>query len=247
MADEIEADVFGDSIPSKPTDPILGGVGGDGGDGGTAGTVTGVKNGIDRRQFLDELKNPAIVKKSADMVKGEVGWSAPHNTKIVQLETAFNRAMARGQSLAQALLSTSEDRRRGYYQGGPNGTYSRPVTSAEFEDFKKTILPELLAGSNKSEELLGFIATGNASPSMSDRAVRQGTQGGDFRQRSLDIRKAISMKPHFGFRSNVFRAGNSSAAQWSYVIRADCPWRLSRPSIWMATPRGADHPGASSM
>ena len=83
----------------------------------------------------------------ADMVKGEVGWSAPHDTKVVQLETALNRAMARGDSLAQALLSTSEDRVRGYYQGGQNGTYSRPVTAGEFEDFKKNILPELLAGS----------------------------------------------------------------------------------------------------
>ena len=148
LADEADAedylDVFGNSIPSKSTSPVLGG-GGDDGPGDTStptGTVTAVNNGIDRRQFLDELKNPAIVKKSADMVKGEVGWSAPHDTKVVQLETAFNRAMARGHSLAQALLSTSEDRIRGYYQGGPNGTYSRPVTTTEFEDFKKNILPE---------------------------------------------------------------------------------------------------------
>src|SRR5205823_6762015 len=125
------------------------GAGGGAGAGAATGdSVTGIKNGIDRRQFLDELKNPAIVKKSADMVKGEVGWSAPHNTKVVQLETAFNRAMARGHSLAQALWSTSEDRKRGYYQGGRNGTYSRPVTTAEFEDFKKNILSDLLAGSN---------------------------------------------------------------------------------------------------
>jgi hypothetical protein len=174
LANKIEADVFGDSIPSKPTDPILGG----GGASGAAGSVTGVANGIDRRQFLGELANPAIVKKSADMVKGEVGWSAPHDTKLVQLETAFNRAIARGQSLARVLLSTSEDRRLGYYQGGRNGTYSRPVTIAEFDDFKKTILPELLAGSNKSEERLGLIATGNASGSVAANQFAQGTRGG---------------------------------------------------------------------
>src|SRR5262249_12381911 len=59
LADEAEADVFGNSIPS--TDLILGGVGDNGhtdtgaggGASGAAGTVTGVKNGIDRRQFLD--------------------------------------------------------------------------------------------------------------------------------------------------------------------------------------------------
>jgi hypothetical protein len=135
---------------------------------------------FDRRQFAQELENPAIVKKLADMVKGEVGWRAPHDTKVVQLETVFNRAMARGHSLEKALLSTSEDPRLGYYQGGPNGTYSRPVTAAEFEDFKKTILPELLAGSNKSEELLGFIATGNASPPVSTEQKRRGIRGGDL-------------------------------------------------------------------
>ena len=179
LAAEADSDVFGDSIPSHPTDAIPGGDGPGADDGASHATktLTGAVNGIDRRQFLDELKNPAIVKKMADMVKGEVGWSAPHDTKVVQLETAFNRAMARGHSLAQALLSTSEDRVRGYYQGGQNGTYSRPVTAAEFEDFKKNILPELLAGSNKSEELLHFIATGNASPPTSTAQFRRGTQG----------------------------------------------------------------------
>jgi hypothetical protein len=188
LAEEVDADVFGDSIPETSTSGISDGGGDAGrtdtgtvaGKSGATASIPGVNNGIDRRQFLDELKNAAIIKKLADMVKGEIGWSAPHNTKIVQLETAFNRAMARGHSLAQALLSTSEDRRRGYYQGGPNGTYSRPVTTAEFEDFKKNILPEVLAGSNKSEELLGFIATGNASPPVSTAQFRRGTQGGDL-------------------------------------------------------------------
>jgi hypothetical protein len=183
MADDSDSDVFGESIPSNPTDPIPddGGAGSPNGTGQGGVTVASVANGIDRTQFMGELNsNPALVKKSADMVKGEVGWGAPHNTKLVQLETAFNRAMARGHSLAQALLSTSEDRRRGYYQGGANGTYSRPVTSAEFDDFKKTLLKELLAGSNKSEELLGFIATGNASPPTSTAQFAKGTRGGNL-------------------------------------------------------------------
>jgi hypothetical protein len=180
LAGEADSDVFGDGIPENPTDPIPKG-GGDGpADPGHTTKITGTANGIDRRQFLDELRNPAIVKKLADMVKGEVGWSAPHDTKIVQLETAFNRAMARGHSLAQALLSTSEDRTRGYYQGGSNGTYSRPVTTAEFDDFKKNFLPELVAGSNRSEALLGFIATGNASPPTSTAQFARGTRGADL-------------------------------------------------------------------
>lgn len=180
-----------------------------GGASGATGTVTGVKNGIDRRQFLDELKDPAILKKSADMVKGEVGWGAPHDTKVVQLETAFNRAMARGHSLAQALLSTTEDRERGYYQGGPNGTYSRPVTTVEFEDFKQTILPELLAGSNKSEELLGFIATGNASPPTSTEQFRRGTQGGNLPTALPGNPESYFHEPPFRFPFKRLQGGES--------------------------------------
>jgi hypothetical protein len=205
LADDIEADVF-DNIPSQSTGPILSPVADDG---GGAGTVTGAKNGIDRRQFLGELKNPAILKKSADMVKGEVGWNAPQDTKLVQLETAFNRAMARGHSVAQALLSVSEDPRRGYYAGGANGTYSRPVTPAEFEDFKKTILPALLAGSNKSQELLGFIATGNASPPVSTAQFAKGTQGGNLPSGLPGHPESYFHEPPFKFPFKLLQGGES--------------------------------------
>ena len=211
MAAEADSDVFGDSIPSHPTDAIPSGDGPGADDGASHATktLTGAVNGIDRRQFLDELKNPAIVKKMADMVKGEVGWSAPHDTKVVQLETALNRAMARGHSLAQALLSTSEDRVRGYYQGGQNGTYSRPVTAGEFEDFKKNILPELLAGSNKSEELLHFIATGNASPPTSTAQFRRGTQGADLPTAVPGHPESYFHEPPFRFPFKRLQGGES--------------------------------------
>ena len=71
MAAEADFDVFGDSIPSHPTDAIPSGDGPGADDGASHATktLTGAVNGIDRRQFLDELKNPAIVKKMADMVR----------------------------------------------------------------------------------------------------------------------------------------------------------------------------------
>jgi hypothetical protein len=212
LADQVESRLFA-SIPLKPTDPILGGDGGDGGTGigtggGPTGTVTGVGSGIDRRQFLDELKKPAIVRKLADMVKGEVGSSAPHDTKLVQLETAFNRAMARGQSLAHVLLSKSEDRKFGYYQGGPRGTYSRPVTDAEFEDFKKTLLPEVLAGSNKSKELLGIIATGNASGQVAADQVAAGTRGGTLKAAGGE-RESYFVEGPLKFPFKFFQGGES--------------------------------------
>jgi hypothetical protein len=208
LADEADSDVFGDSIPSTSVDPIPSGDGSADTPIATK-TIAGANNGIDRRQFLDELKNPAIVRKLADMAKGEVGWSAPHDTKIVQLETAFNRAMARGHSLAQALLSTSEDSVRGYYQGGPNGTYSRPVTDAEFDDFKKNFLPELLAGSSKSEALLGFVATGNASPPTSTEQFRRGTQGGNLPTAMPGHPESYFHEPPFRFPFKRLQGGES--------------------------------------
>ena len=143
------------------------------------------------------------------MVKGEVGWNAPQDTKLVQIETAFNRAMARGHSVAQALLSVSEDPRRGYYAGGANGTYSRPVTPAEFEDFKKTILLELLAGSNKSQELLGFIATGNASPPVSTAQFAKGTQGGNLPTGLPNHPESYFHEPPFKFPFKFLQGGEA--------------------------------------
>jgi hypothetical protein len=206
LAEDIEGDVFGNSTDSKSSDPILGSVGDD----GSADSLTGIANGIDRRQFLGELKqNPAVIKKSADMVKGEVGWSAPHDTKVVQLETAFNRAMTRGHSLAQALWSTSEAGSRGYYQGGSNGTYSRPVTTAEFDDFKKNILSEILSGSKKSEELLGFVATGNASPPVSTKQFNKGMQGGNLPTALLNHPESYFFEGPFKFPFKRLQGGES--------------------------------------
>jgi hypothetical protein len=208
VAHEIDADVFGDGVPPGPTDPISGGTGGDA---GPTQILIGVVNGIDRRQFLDELKNPSIVKKLADMVKGEVGWTAPTDTRFVQAETAFNRAMARGQSLARVLLSRSENFNLGYYQGGANGTYSRPVTATEFEDFKKNFLPALVAGSNRSEALLHFIATGNASPPVSTEQYANGTQGGDLPTAIPGHPESYFHEPPFRFDFKRLQGGESIA------------------------------------
>jgi hypothetical protein len=162
-------------------DPAAAGDNGKGVTGNGGGqVVTATSGGIDRRQFAPELGNLTLVRKAADMVKGEVGWNAPHDTKLVQLETVFNRAMARRQSLAQCLWSTSEAGQLGYYQGGSNGTYSRPVTDTEFADFKQNILREVYIGSNRSQELLGFIANGNASPPTSTTQIDQGMRHGDL-------------------------------------------------------------------
>jgi hypothetical protein len=79
-------------------------------------------HGIDRTQFLPELAaHPELIGKMAHMVFGEVGRDAPRKVKIVQLETAFNRAQARGQSLAHVLLSVTEDPETHQFGEGMSG------------------------------------------------------------------------------------------------------------------------------
>ncbi len=187
------------------------------------GTVTGLPNGIDRSQFAGELENPAIVKKLADMVKGEVGWNAPDGTKMVQLETPFNRAMARGHSLQQALWSTSEAGNRGYYQGGPNGTYSRPVTAAEFVDFKQNFLPKIVAGSNECQTLCGFVATGNASPPTSTAQYAKGTLGHDLPSGMPGHPESYFAEPPFKFPFKRLKGGESIALPSELVPPAAPP------------------------
>lgn len=136
-----------------------------------AGRVVG---GIDRSQFLREIEeNPSLITKMASMVKGEVGDTAPSSTKIVQLETAFNRAQSRGHSLQQALLSVSEDPGRGYYAAD---TY-HPVTAAEVERFKRDILEPVLKGSDLSSQPGKGAMTGNASAGVAARQFARGTPG----------------------------------------------------------------------
>jgi hypothetical protein len=101
---------------------------------------------------------------------------------------------------------------RGYYQGGQNGTYSRPTIAAEFEDFKQNILPELLAGSNKSEKLLHFIATGNASPPTSTAQFRRGTQGADLPTAVPGHPESYFHEPPFRFPFKRLQGGESISA-----------------------------------
>jgi hypothetical protein len=155
--------------------------------------------GIDRSSFGPELAaHPELVEKAARMVKGEVLGNATKEARIAQLETAFNRAQMRGHSLDQALLSVSEDPRRGYYAGlnAPGGGTYGPrsnVSPQELEEFKRDILGPVLAGSNLSDTGQGPM-TGNASAGVARNQIAHGTpyqnwggQGGDvlFREGPL--------------------------------------------------------------
>ena len=132
-----------------------------------------IAGGIDRSHFLPELdNNPGLIAKMASMVYGEVGRTAPRETQMAQLESAFNRAQQRGQSVSHVLLSVAEDPKRGYY---PSATF-HPVSQKDVERFKTEVLAPVLAGSD-----LGHGVTGNASGHVAAHQFAKGTQGFNLR------------------------------------------------------------------
>lgn len=131
---------------------------------------------IDRSQFVYELEYfPELIRKMAWMVNGEVGKQAPLPVQIVQLETAFNRAQARGQSLAHVLLSVKEDPADGYYATDTYCSRAHP-SDEEVLIFQKAVLDPVLRGSNLSDVGFGPM-TGNASANVAAHQFAQGTPG----------------------------------------------------------------------
>jgi hypothetical protein len=129
--------------------------------------------GIDRSQFRPEIaSHPELVVKMTYMVFGEVGRHVPLPVKIIQLETAFNRAQARRQTLAHVLLSVKESPSDGDYAIDTYCAAAEP-TPEEVETFKKTVLTAVLHGSNLSDVGYG-PTTGNAS---ADLAIHQFAKG----------------------------------------------------------------------
>ena len=133
-------------------------------------------HGIDRSQFRPEIaSDPELVVKMTHMVFGEVGRHAPLPVKIIQLETAFNRAQARGQTLAHVLLSVKESPSDGYYAIDTYCAAAEP-TPEEVETFKKTVLTAVLHGSNLSDVGYGPM-TGNASADVAAHQFAKGDPG----------------------------------------------------------------------
>jgi hypothetical protein len=132
--------------------------------------------GIDRDRFRTEIAvNPELTVKMTHMVFGEVGRQAPLPVKIIQLETAFNRAQARGQTLAHVLLSVKESPADGYYAVDTYCAEAEP-TPEEVETFIKTVLAAVLHGSNLSDVGYGPM-TGNASANVAAHQFAKGDPG----------------------------------------------------------------------
>ena len=124
---------------------------------------------MDRSIFLDELKrNPALITRLNTIVNGEVGRGALLDKKIIQLETIFNRAAARGQTLEKVTRMYTGPGSDGYY---PQSTFSNGAVRSQNEAnaFNEQVLKPVLGGSDRSTDLLGFAATGNASGGVAAR------------------------------------------------------------------------------
>jgi hypothetical protein len=135
---------------------------------------------FDRSRFAEEMRqDPELAARMQTIVQGEVGHKASRERQLVQLETIFNRAAARGQTLRQVTMGTAEGR-GGYY---PPSTFAggRISSQAEYDAFQKNIMGPVLAGSDESTRLLGFPATGNASAGV---AARGSVPGGRYTRHS---------------------------------------------------------------
>lgn len=143
----------------------------------TPGPADEIKPGtgkFDRSPFQQEIDaSPDLADRLQTIVQGEVGHNAPPDKKLIALESIFNRAAARGQSLAQVTKEYTGKGSDGYYPGTTfrNGAIRN---DAERSDFRENVLDMALAGSDRSTELLGFPATGNASQGVAARGATNG-------------------------------------------------------------------------
>lgn len=71
-----------------------------------------------RKQFQQELSNPAVANKFATLMAAEVGGQGPQ-AQAAFAETVFNRALATGKSVDEIISN------RKYYQPYTDGGYSR--------------------------------------------------------------------------------------------------------------------------
>src|SRR6516162_1604956 len=103
----------------------------------------GAPGQIDRSRIEDELRQkPWLRERLNQMVRGEVGSKASDEVRRIQMETAMNRALARGHSLEQALWDTGMAGSRGYY---PRASFTR---GGYDKDTFGGDLDAVLAGSN---------------------------------------------------------------------------------------------------
>lgn len=172
--------------------------------------------GIDYSRLAAELQNnPALVKRYADMINGETTFRDP-KLAMIQGETVRDRATARNIPLEQALLAMPN--KGGYYA---SNTYSRPVNDQQLADFKTSILPKLMGGSQVGVDTLGFRPTGNASEGYNNFASSRAARG------IYDNYKWYSGTPGQG---EMFAAEKGDTARFAKNARSNFPAELLTPT-----------------
>ena len=122
--------------------------------------------GVDRSKFKEEFeKNPAVMAQLFSLAKAEVGSQGP---KAIQMwmETVFNRAHARGRSIAFIISPDSES--PSYW---PKGQHRPKLTENEMKEYGKHF-KEVMEGSNLTD-----YATDNASSDLAVRREKSGRRG----------------------------------------------------------------------
>jgi hypothetical protein len=128
------------------------------------------QDSVDRSQYQNDMNNPQLVYRMAQMVAGEVGEDAPNEVKQGQLETAYNRvAYGLAPNINAALSQVARGNPYGYY---PASTFANRPTARQIADFKQNVLGPVLAGSNNSDRGFG-PATGNASGGLAMRQMQK--------------------------------------------------------------------------
>lgn len=113
-----------------------------------AGTIV-PKTGLGRGRFLNELQDPAIRNRLIAYTRAEVGGQGPEAQQAF-METIFNRATSRRQSLRDTLAGS-------YFPAITHSRARQPVGAAAQSSYGD-IISRVLAGSNITN-----YATGNAS------------------------------------------------------------------------------------
>src|SRR5260221_13731825 len=118
--------------------------------------------------FSPELQNPGVLNRLFGMTNAEVGGQGPQAAQSF-LESIFNRAAARGQTLGQTLSGS-------YFPASTYRNAARPLPGDARQRFEELLAP-VLQGSNVSN-----YATGNASGTVGFNGGPQGSAygGGGF-------------------------------------------------------------------
>ena len=164
---------------------------------GMPGTQGGNALAASRARFMSELSNPQVLARMSALTSAEVG-SQGQQAQVALMETIFNRASARGQSLMRTM-------QRDYYEPMRTGAFERHLARGGLPGFEN-LLQGVLGGSNVAN-----LATGNASGNVGvgQLTARYGGERFGVEAQNADRRWAAMM-------AQALRSGTGGMIAQSY-------------------------------